>query len=280
MNLLNQKSTHPNPSLEKEGLKKHFMNKLFKKISKNKSLLMTHVVIGYPSIDETVKTVETMANAGVDIIELQMPFSDPVADGPTIMHANDESLKNGTTTKDCLKIMGILSKKVDIPLLFMGYFNTIFNYGVEKFCEDSAKAGCQGLIVPDMPIDEEKYENFYKSARKNNLAVILVVSPLTNDKRLKDMKKYAQGFIYAMARTGITGKNTEFKNDFSKYIGRVKKIINLPIAVGFGIKEKSQVDFAHKYAEIAVIGSKLIEIYKDTKLNKFAAISKFIKSLQ
>src|SRR3989339_358384 len=166
------------------------MQKLLKKL-KEKNLLMTHVVIGYPSLTETIKIITTMAESGVDIIELQMPFSDPIADGPVIMKANEIALKNGTTTKDCMKIMKDLSCIVKIPLLFMGYFNTIFNYGIEKFCKDAFKAGCQGLIIPDMPIEEEEQEKFYHYCEKYNLAPILVIAPSTPNDRLKKLAKFA-----------------------------------------------------------------------------------------
>src|SRR3989338_1642801 len=123
--------------------------------------LMTHVVIGYPTLIDTVKIVKTMADCGVDMIELQIPFSDPLADGPTIMRACEKSLENGTKVNDAFVLMKKLSGKVKIPLLFMAYYNTVFKYGTEKFCLDAKNAGAYGLIVPDMPIDEENQEHFY-----------------------------------------------------------------------------------------------------------------------
>src|SRR5882672_6789883 len=123
--------------------------------------LMTHVVIGYPSLKETVSLVKVMAEAGVDFVELQIPFSDPLADGATIMKACEASLANGTKVTDAFAVMQELSSLVMMPLLFMAYYNTVFAYGIEKFCRDAKKAGASGLIVPDMPIDEEEYEHFY-----------------------------------------------------------------------------------------------------------------------
>lgn len=146
------------------------MNKIDQQLSeikKEKRMgLMTHVVVGYPNLEETVSIVKTMATAGVDFVELQIPFSDPLADGPTIMRACEAALANGTKVKDAFAIMKELSQQVSIPLLFMSYYNIVFRYGVEKFCRDAKKAGASGLIVPDMPIDEESYEHFYRSAQK------------------------------------------------------------------------------------------------------------------
>lgn len=253
------------------------MQKLIKKLLEGENLIMGHTVIGYPSLAETIEIVKTLAKSGCGIVEIQMPFSDPVADGPVIMKANKIAIGNGITTKICIETMKKLTTCTDIPLLFMGYFNTVFNYGVEKFCKDAAKAGCQGLIIPDMPIDEEHYENFYQSCIKYNLAPILVVAPNTTDERLKKINKFAKAFVYVMARKGSTGDKTNFDQEFEKYIKRVKKNINLPLAVGFGIREKSQVDFVHKHAQIAIIGSEIVNVYEREKMK---GLEKFISSLK
>src|SRR3989344_3830180 len=146
------------------------INDQLTKIKNEKRLgLMTHVVVGYPSLQETATVVTEMVAAGVDFIELQIPFSDPLADGPVIMQANDVALAQSVTVTDCLTIMSQLSAQVPIPLLFMAYYNTVFTYGVERFCKAAAQAGCQGLIVPDMPIDEENHEGFVHSCQKYGL---------------------------------------------------------------------------------------------------------------
>src|SRR6185437_11988552 len=154
------------------------MNKIDQKLTELKKKkrigLMTHVVVGYPSVEETVMLVRAMAESGVDFVELQIPFSDPLADGPTIMQACEESLNRGTKVKDAFDVMRKLSKEVSIPLLFMSYYNIVFRYGVQKFCRDAKKAGASGLIVPDMPIDEEVHEHFYAFANKFGLRIIHV----------------------------------------------------------------------------------------------------------
>lgn len=242
--------------------------------------LMTHVVIGYPSLKETEEIVLAMAKFGVDFIELQMPFSDPLADGPVIMQANQMALENGIGMKDNLAMMKKLLKKVNIPLLFMGYYNTVFNYGVEKFCKQASEAGAYGLIIPDMPIDEEKNEGFYKACKKYNLKNILVVSEETTDKRLKQIKKYAKGFVYCMARLGVTGANTNFNKNLDNYLVQVKRSINLPLAIGFGISKPEHIKAIKNKADIAIVGSAIIKIISNSKKNdRIKNIDKFIKNI-
>ena len=148
----------------------NLIDKQLEKIKKEKRLgLMTHVVIGYPSLETTESLVKTMEEAGVDFIELQIPFSDPLADGPTIMRACEKALENGIKVKDSFEVAKELSSGIKIPLLFMAYFNTVFRYGVEKFCKDAKNVGISGLIVPDLPIEEEKCEHFMKYCKKYDL---------------------------------------------------------------------------------------------------------------
>lgn len=229
-------------------------------IKEQKSIgLMTHVVVGYPSLQETIDIVRTMAENGVDFVELQIPFSDPLADGPTIMRACEESLRNGTRVKDAFTVMQTLSQEVSIPLLFMAYYNTVFRYGVEKFCRDAAKAGAAGLIVPDMPIDEESNEHFYELCKKNNLVAIHVVSPASTDERLKKNAKLSTGFIYATARQGITGAKNVLDPNLFSFIKRLKQHFTVPIAIGFGISQKEHIESLVGNADIATIGSMLID---------------------
>jgi tryptophan synthase alpha chain len=243
------------------------IDKQLEKIKKEKRVgLMTHVVVGYPSIAATLEIVKVMAANGVDFVELQIPFSDPLADGPTIMKACEESLANGTRVKDAFTIMSELSKQVSIPLLFMGYFNTIFKYGVKQFCEDAMKAGASGLIVPDMPLEEEPQEHFYSLAKQYGLYPIHVLSPASTEERMKKNAKVATGFIYCTARQGITGVKDQLDPELGKFLKRVRKYFTIPVAVGFGISKKEHLKVLEKDADIAVIGSAIIEII--SKSNK------------
>lgn len=229
-------------------------------IKNNKHIaLMTHVVIGYPTLETTVELVKLMSESGVDFVELQIPFSDPLADGPTIMRACEESLHNGTKVKDAFVVMEQLSQEVKIPLLFMAYFNTVFCYGIESFCRDAAKAGASGLIVPDMPIDEEENEHFYALCKKYHLTPIHVVSPVSTDERLAKNAEMAEGIIYATARQGITGAKNTLDPKLFSFINRLKQHFSIPIAVGFGISSQEQIHSLKEKADIAVIGSVLID---------------------
>ena len=231
--------------------------------------LMTHLVVGYPTLEDTIKLAKVMEKNGVDFIELQIPFSDPLADGPTIMRACEKSLEHGTKVKDAFKIMKILSSELQIPLIFMAYFNTVFKYGVEKFCQDAKLAGASGLIVPDMPIDEESEEHFYLFCKKYNLYNIQVISPASTEERLQKNAKISKGFVYATAHQGITGAKNKLDPAISSYLRRVRKFFNIPIAVGFGISKKEHLKQLAPIADIAVVGSAIIDVIDDSKPNEF-----------
>ncbi len=230
-------------------------------IKKNKKIgLMTHVVVGYPNLEETIKIVQSMEKAGVDFIELQIPFSDPLADGPTIMHANDVSLANGTTLADCFSVMKKLSAMVQIPLLFMGYYQSVFHIGVEVFCRCAAEAGAQGLIIPDMPIDEERNEHFIISCEKYGLNHIRLLSPNSTEDRIRFNANVQNGFVYCTSRSGITGAKNELDPAVVSYLDDVKKHISVPIAFGFGISKPEHIAVLVGKVAIAVVGSAVIEV--------------------
>ena len=242
--------------------------------------LMTHVIVGYPSVEDTFKLVKLMAKLGVDIMELQIPFSDPLADGPTIMRACEKSLENGTKVKDAFTVMKQLNSEVEIPLLFMAYYNTVFVYGVEKFCKDAKKSGVSGLIVPDMPLEEEPQEHFYASAKQSGLHVIHVLSPASTEERMKKNSKLATGFIYCTARQGITGAKDQLDPALGSFLKRVRKHFTMPVAVGFGISKKEHLKVLEKEADIAIIGSAIIEIInKSDKNNLENNIKRFFHML-
>lgn len=242
--------------------------------------LMTHVVVGYPSINDTINIVKTMANHGADMIELQIPFSDPLADGPTIMKACEYSLAKGTKVKDSFIVSKELSKEIRIPLLFMAYFNTVFKYGVEKFCRDAKIAGIAGLIVPDMPIDEEKEEHFYVACKKYHLNNIQVVSPASTESRLKMNAKIARGFVYATAHQGITGAKDQLSSQVSSYLKKLRTYFSIPIAVGFGISKREHIQMLTPYADIAVVGSAIIDVISSSNKEDIEKnVANFIRDL-
>ncbi|MFA6106540.1 MAG: tryptophan synthase subunit alpha [Patescibacteria group bacterium] len=260
------------------------MNKINSQLNKikreNRLGLMTHIVIGYPSLKESLGLAKLMARLGVDFIELQLPFSDPMADGPTIMAANKAALDNGTKVKDCFKVMKELSRQVDIPLIFMGYFNTVHSYGAEKFCCDARQAGASGLIFPDIPLEEEKEEHFIKSAKMNNLIPIRLLSPASTPLRMKKNAEVADGFLYFVGRKGTTGAKARLDSELNFHLKKLKKYFNIPIAVGFGISKPEHIRALKGRAEIAVIGSACLNAYDSSpKGQGLKAMEKFLKPL-
>jgi tryptophan synthase alpha chain len=248
------------------------MNKLdstLQDLKQNKKLgLMAHVVVGYPSIEETISIVKTMADAGVSIVELQIPFSDPLADGPTIMKACEKSLENGTKVKDAFIVMKKLSTDVAMPLLFMAYYNTVFNYGVENFCRDAKEAGATGLIVPDMSIDEEEEEHFYAFCKQYGLHTIQVVSPASTEERLKKNAEVANGFVYFTARQGTTGAKDTLDLQLVSHLRKMRKYFSIPVAVGFGISKKEHIEAISNNADIAIVGSAVIDLINNSQREK------------
>jgi tryptophan synthase alpha chain len=259
----------------------NLLDQQLRKIKQNKSIgLMTHVVIGFPSLEETVTLVKTMAENGADIIELQIPFSDPLADGPTIMKACEEALERGTKVRDAFIVMKELSGAVSIPLLFMAYYNTIFNYGVERFCADAQKAGASGLIVPDMPLDEEPNEHFFKYCKQYNLHHIQVISPASTDERLKKNAKVAKGFVYVTSRQSTTGAKASLAPRIADVLKNVRMYINLPLAVGFGISKKEHLQALKGHADIAVVGSAIIDVVRRAKKeNRIRSVERWMQNL-
>ena len=242
--------------------------------------LMTHIVAGYPSLEASENLIMTMAKAGVSFIEIQIPFSDPVADGATIMQANQQALLQGITPEDCFRLMGRLTTKVDTPLLFMTYYNIVFRYGVEAFCKKAKQAGAYGLIVPDIPYHEEKNDHFLRACRKNKLHAIQVISPITPERRLKHIARIAGGFVYCVSRTGITGESKQLNPQLQAYIRRIRQYVSLPLALGFGISNRQQVMAANEAVDIVVIGSKIINIINNSGDGEYLKnVSSFLKKI-
>ncbi len=260
----------------------NLIDKQLVKIKQGKRLgLMTHLVVGYPTLKTSEKLVKVMEDAGADFIELQIPFSDPLADGPTIMKASEMALQNGVKVKDAFTLASKMSKQINIPLIFMAYFNTIFKYGTKRFCIDAKKAGISGLIIPDVPIEEEHEEHFIKYCKQAGLKNIRVISPASTEERLKKNAKIADGFIYCTSRQGITGVGKKLDPNLAKYLNTVKKHFKIPIAVGFGISNAEQVNALKDYADIIVTGSAIIEIInKSNKEDLEKNIKDFISKLR
>lgn len=231
---------------------------LRQRLEKKEILLMTHIVLGYPSFEVNREVIKQMVDNGVDCIEMQIPFSEPMADGPVILKANQDSLASGTTVEDCMTFAAEMVKEHDIPFLFMTYYNIIFKYGEENFCKHAADSGMRGCIIPDLP--PEMGNSLLNFTEQNNLAPILIYAPTSTSERMKELSKYGRGFIYCVARRGVTGKKSEFDQSFDTYLARCRSATNLPLAVGFGIQSKEDIDALKGKADMAIIGSRTIQL--------------------
>jgi tryptophan synthase alpha chain len=238
-------------------------------------LLMTHIVLGYPTLDDSFKIIKAMVEAGVDLMELQIPFSEPIADGPVILNANQMALKNGTTVRACLGIVRKAAQTFDIPFLIMSYYNIIFKSGADQFVENMAHQGLKGAIIPDLPPDEGGA--YIDAMKQHNLSPIIIFSPTTPLNRMKYLSQFADGFVYCVARKGVTGAGTSFSDELTAYLERCRQATSLPLALGFGVKEKSEIDFLKGKVDIAVIGTQTIRII-DTK--GIPAVGDFIRGLR
>jgi len=227
--------------------------------------IMAHIVVGYPDLDRSQRILLALAQAGADLVELQIPFTDPLADGPTILQANLASLAAGTRVADCLHFAERLAARLEnLPLLFMTYANIPFNYGLARFCRDSASAGICGLIVPDLPPDEPA-EAYHELATGEGLHPIYILSPSSTDRRLAVIGGYASGFVYCTARVGITGAREQQMQGLKDFIGRVRKHVRVPLALGFGISSAEHVLEVSQLVEVSVIGSRVIDLYNSGK---------------
>jgi tryptophan synthase alpha chain len=221
-----------------------------------KKALVLFLTAGYPKRGSTVPLVLELAQAGADIIELGMPFSDPLADGPIIQTSSQQAIKNGMTLEHILEQVKEIRNHTNIPLVLMGYLNPILHYGEEKFFADAAKVGVDGIILPEVPLEEAA--RFLSHTRKQHLADILLVSPATSDERIRSIDKISSGFLYCVSTTGVTGKSNI--GDIESYVKRVKHTAKKnPVLVGFGITTPSEARRASQNADGVIVGSALIQ---------------------
>jgi len=238
-------------------------------------LLMTHIVAGYPDWDACFDMVAAMVDAGVDLMELQIPFSEPIADGPVILKANQDALGRGVTVARCLEFGREVARRHDIPFLYMTYYNILYRHGVESFVKGMAAAGIRGAIVPDLPPEEG--EPYLAAMADHGCHPIFIFSPTTSEERLRYLSSFASGFVYCVARKGVTGMDTRFSDELGAYLGRCRKATDLPLALGFGVKDKEDVDFLKGRADIAVIGTQTLRLVEEQGV---PAVGDFIRGLR
>lgn len=252
------------------------LNQLF--ASKRDNLLSIYYTAGYPALNTTVAIAEALEKAGVDFLEVGFPYSDPVADGPTIQHSSEQALINGMTLDKLFEELTELRKRVTIPILLMGYFNPIVQYGIERFCKKAAELGVDGVIVPDLPMYE--YEELYSSYFiDNNLSNIFLVTPQTSPERIRKIDELSNSFIYLLSSSSITGGSLQLTNSIEDYYKRVKAMeLKNPAIIGFGISDNATFTKACEYANGAIVGSKFVKLLGEE--GYMEKIPGFIKSIK
>ncbi len=240
-------------------------------------LLNIYYTAGFPQLNDTMRIAKSLEKAGVDMLEIGMPFSDPVADGPVIQNSSQTALKNGMTIKRLFTQLQKLREEISIPVLLMGYLNPIMQYGIENFCQQCAEVGIDGLIIPDLPL-REYLDNYQTYFQDNHLANIFLIDPNTSEERIRMIDTHAQGFIYAVSSSSITGAKDNIQQGQNAYFQRIQAMqLNNPLLIGFGISNRHTFENACRYAHGAIIGSAFVQqLHKD---GSDAMIHAFVKRI-
>ena len=235
------------------------MNRINQKLNEDHKLLSIYFTAGYPNINDTVSIIENLEKSGVDLLEIGLPFSDPLADGPTIQASSTKALQNGMTSALLFEQLKDIRKTVSIPLIIMGYFNPMLQYGVEAFCEKCQEIGIDGLIIPDLPVDV--YHSEYKSTfEKYGLINVFLITPQTSEERIRYIDSVSNGFIYMVSSASVTGSSSGFGDSQTSYFKRIADmLLKNPQIIGFGISNHETFTQATRYSKGAIIGSAFIK---------------------
>jgi len=257
------------------------IDEVFEKLrGEGRVALMPFLVAGDPSLKMTGQLILELAKSGADIIELGVPFSDPLADGPTIQRASQRALAGGVTLTAILDFLKGLRRQTDIPIVLMGYYNPIYHYGVERFAEDARTCGADGIIVPDLPPEEAG--ELVAAARKAGLDTIFLVAPTSTAERIEKIGSVSRGFIYYVSLAGVTGTRKELASGIAESVGNIRKQSDMPVCVGFGISTPEHVRQVSRYADGAIVGSALVslieKIQNDPKCSD--VVARFIRELR
>ena len=254
------------------------ITKISEAFSKGPAALMPYFTIGYPDYETSLDVIEACVEAGADLIELGMPFSDPLADGPTIQHSTQIALENGITVKHCLEAVAELrARGVTIPLILMGYINPVLAYGLAKFVAEAAQAGVSGFIIPDLPPEEAG--ELQSLRQQHGLDFVLLLPPNSSDERMKFVTDQSSGFVYLVSVLGITGERKALPVELAEFVNRVRAQTDKPLAVGFGISTPEQAAAVGKIADGVIVGSALIKAAGQAD-DPVLAARKFVSSLK
>lgn len=250
---------------------------LFKN-KKTNNKLSIYYTAGFPNLDSTLEIAESLEKAGVDFLEIGMPYSDPVADGPVIQESSGIALKNGMTIEVLFNQLTELRKRVSIPIFLMGYFNPVLQYGVERFCEKCAEVGVDGVIIPDLPMYEYK-ALYQKIFEKNKISNVFIVTPQTAEERIREIDSLSNAFIYLISSSATTGKNLEVSDQSSAYFKRLQNMnLKSPLVIGFGISNHETFVHANQYADAAIIGTAFVRLLNEE--NYLEKIPAFVKNVK
>jgi tryptophan synthase alpha chain len=263
------------------------INQLFKE--KTGNILSVYFTAGYPVLDSAPQIIQQLAHAGVDMIEIGMPFSDPMADGPVIQNSSSEALKNGMTLKILFDQLKDIRKSVDIPLLLMGYLNPVIQYGFDKFCADCARVGIDGVILPDLPLEVMESDLLLTGSGSGNLAAlfldhnihpVFLISPQTSEDRIRKIDASSKGFIYMVSSSATTGKNGNFGPAHTDYFMRIRDMkLKNPVLAGFGISGPDQYRTVCQYVSGAIVGTAFIKSLSTSGIRK-EDMDNFVKNIR
>lgn len=253
------------------------IDEIFK--AKNKNILSVFYTAGFPKLNDTAVVAKELEKAGADLIEIGIPFSDPVADGPVIQESNKIALDNGMTLKLLLEQVREVRKEVKLPIILMGYLNPVLQYGVEQFCKEASQAGVDGVILPDLPLHEfqSEYRSFFE---RNNLRTIFLISPTTADARIKEIDNASSGFVYAVSASSTTGAKGGFSKNQLDYFEKLRSLkLKNPLLIGFGISNSETFGIACQFAAGAIVGSAFVQTLKSAN-DLGQEIKSFVKSVR
>ena len=256
------------------------INRTFNRLKKKrKKAFIVYITAGYPSLSRTEKIVPALEEAGVDIIELGVPFSDPMADGFTIQKSSERALKAGATLGKILKCVKNIRKKSNVPIVLMSYLNPVYRYGIKNFIRDAVKAGVDGAIFPDLPPDEAA--EFEKAAREKDFCIIFLASPTSAPGRIKAIAEHSKGFIYYVSLTGVTGARSSLPSHIARNIKKIKRVTGKPVCVGFGVSNEKQAKSISKVADGVIVGSAIIDVIRrhERKGTLVKAVGRFTSRL-
>lgn len=244
---------------------------------KNRPGLVVYLTCGDPDLATTREVALAAVDAGAAVLELGVPFSDPVADGPVIQRASERALRHGTSLADILRLAAELRRQTSAGLIVFSYLNPILQFGLDRFCDAAAKAGLDGALVTDLPVEEAG--DYLQAMRARQLATVFLAAPTSTDQRLKRIADASTGFVYAVSRTGVTGERDQLPQDARDLVRRLRKYTKLPVAVGFGISTPRQCAAVGEYADAAVVGSAIVHTIERSPGREAAAVREFVTGL-